>query len=119
MWYLSNADKYAPLWLLLQGPAGALAAAAPNLVQLDLTDNLLSSWGSVAQICSELPQLRVLQLSNNRLALPCSMHSGGPDAVQVLLGLQCLVLNQCSISWQQVRSAVLHTSCRSGSACMA
>ncbi|WIA09989.1 hypothetical protein OEZ85_010201 [Tetradesmus obliquus] len=84
------------------GPAGALAAAAPNLVQLDLTDNLLSSWGSVAQICSELPQLRVLQLSNNRLALPCSMHSGGPDAVQVLLGLQCLVLNQCSISWQQV-----------------
>jgi hypothetical protein len=88
---------------MLQGPVGALAAAGPNLVQLDLTDNLLSSWDSVCQICSELPQLRVLQLSSNRLALPCSMASAGPCAVQVLPGLQCLVLNQCSITWQQVR----------------
>ncbi|KAF6257321.1 hypothetical protein COO60DRAFT_1240608 [Scenedesmus sp. NREL 46B-D3] len=84
------------------GPAGALAAAAPNLVQLDLTDNLLSSWDSVRQICSELPRLRVLQLSNNRLALPSSIRSGSPGAVQVLPGLQCLVLNHCSITWQQV-----------------
>jgi hypothetical protein len=106
-----------PVCLLLQGPAGALAAAAPNLVQLDLTDNLLSSWDSVSQICRELPQLHVLQLSSNRLALPCSMCSG----VQVLPGLQCLVLNQCSITWQQVRCGItearLSSDCRTCRQC--
>jgi hypothetical protein len=97
---MKYAHTYSLLCVLLQGPGGALAAAAPNLLQLDLTDNLLSNWASVAQICSELPQLRVLQLSNNRLALPSSVSRG---SLQELPGLQCLVLNQCSITWQQVR----------------
>lgn len=88
----------------LQGPPGKLSATAPSLRQLDLTDNLIGGWSTVVGICQQLPQLQLLNLSLNRLQLPV----GVPDAgLQRLPGLQCLVLNNCDITWQQVW-AVFH-----------
>jgi Leucine-rich repeat (LRR) protein len=95
----------------LKGPQGKLAATAPSLKQLDLTDNLISSWSTVAQVCQELPQLQLLNLSLNRLQLPRSLPDTG---LQQLRGLQCLVLNQCRITWQQVRQlpCILECDCQ-------
>lgn len=53
-------------------------------------------------ICQQLPQLQLLNLSLNRLQLPSSVPDAG---LQRLPGLQCLVLNSCNITWQQVRVA--------------
>jgi hypothetical protein len=74
------------------------------LQQLDLTDNLIGSWAAVISICKQLPQLQLLNLSLNRLQLPCSLQHAG---LQQLPGLKCLVLNQCNITWQQVRSTTV------------
>lgn len=89
----------------MQGPAGELATTAPSLKQLDLTDHLIGSWSTVVSICQQLPHLQLLNLSLNRLQLPNSLPDAG---LQQLPGLQCLVLNQCNITWQQV--AVLQSS---------
>lgn len=88
----------------VQGPPGKLASTCPSLQQLDLTDNLLGSWSSAVSICELLPKLQSLNLSHNRLQLPSSFPYAG---LQQLPGLQCLVLNHCGITWQQVRMVLL------------
>eukprot|EP00775_Hariotina_reticulata_P004443 gene4443-4698_t len=88
------------------GTPGELSAAVPNLQQLDLTDNLIGSWSTVTSICQELPKLRLINLTQNRLNLPSSLTCCQQQ--QQLTGLQCLVLNQCALTWQQV--GVLQTS---------
>lgn len=86
-------------WTTMQGAAGQLAMTAPSLQQLDLTDNLISSWSTAASACQQLPSLQQLNLSINRLQLPSSLPDAG---LQLLPGLHCLVLNECHITWQQV-----------------
>ncbi|KXZ40843.1 hypothetical protein GPECTOR_1952g995 [Gonium pectorale] len=49
------------------GDPTALAAALPRLTGLDLTSNLVASWGVVEQLAGALPWLAVLNLSENRL----------------------------------------------------
>jgi Leucine-rich repeat (LRR) protein len=83
----------------VQGPHGKLSATATSLRQLDLTDNLIGGWSTVVSICQQLPQLQLLNLSLNRLQLLSSLPDAG---LQQLPGLQCLVLNSCNITWQQV-----------------
>lgn len=109
-----------------QGDAEALRKALPSLTELDLSDNLIPSWSFVAELAHALPELRTLNLSGNRLALPGmpggpaawelpqaesgSGHSGAmgrvpaslaPPSVASLAGLRCLVLNSCRVSWPQ------------------
>jgi len=83
----------------VQGAPGELPAAVPHLQQLDLTDNLIGSWSTVISICQELPQLQLINLTHNKLNLPSSFNC---CQQQLLPGLQCLVLNQCGITWPQV-----------------
>ncbi len=81
-----------------QGKADDLAALVPNLGELDLTDNLLSSWQPVAAMLQALPQLHTVVLTQNKLALNPEGACGYP----VLTNLRSLVLNSCGVSWQQV-----------------
>lgn len=53
-----------------QGPALELQQALPGVAELDLSDNLISSWAFVAELAAALPGLHTLNLSGNRLALP-------------------------------------------------
>lgn len=71
-------------------------------MQLDLTDNLISSWAAVTGICQQLPNLKLLVLSHNRLQLPSTAGDAIEQGLVQLPGLQCLVMNQCGITWQQV-----------------
>ncbi|XP_066992590.1 tubulin-specific chaperone E isoform X3 [Anabrus simplex] len=52
------------------GSPGELQTHCPLIEELDLSRNLLSSWESVADIAIQLPKLRLLNISDNRLMLP-------------------------------------------------
>ena len=51
-------------------------------------------------ILQELPQLRLLDLSANRLSVPPSVGSAVGGAT--FSGLHALILNHCAIQWSQV-----------------
>ncbi|VDP88378.1 unnamed protein product [Echinostoma caproni] len=57
----------APLWPLSGGTLGILL---PNLSDLELSGCLLSRWIDVAEICIQIPWLKSLTVSNNRIRLP-------------------------------------------------
>lgn len=71
---------------------------APNLKELDLSGNLLSSFDSVLQLLKELQLLSHLNLSSNRLSFT---PEGASDQQ-----LQVLILNSACASWADVRSDV-------------
>ncbi len=50
-----------------QGDPAKLSQSLPALTELDLTSNLVASWDFVAQLCTALPKLAILNLSDNRL----------------------------------------------------
>ena len=86
----------------MQGHPGELRALAPQIRELDVADNLLPSWSVAARLAQELPELTSLDLSLNRMAWPPARPA--PDAVAPFMRLQTLVLNQCHLSWQEVRA---------------
>ncbi|CAI9272433.1 unnamed protein product [Lactuca saligna] len=67
----------------------------PNLKELDLTGNLLSDWQDVDGICSGLPGLTGLNLTNN-------VMSHDVIAISHLKSLRILVLNNTTINWSQI-----------------
>ncbi|KAG2428537.1 hypothetical protein HYH02_014341 [Chlamydomonas schloesseri] len=79
------------------GDGAELAAAVPALTELDVTANLVASWSFAEQLATALPRLSVLNLSENKLAMP-----GAGAAVAALPGLRALVLNDCGVTWQEV-----------------
>lgn len=85
-----------------QGPPEELRALAPHIHELDLADNLLPSWSEAAQLAQELSELTGLDLSLNHMAWPPARPA--PDAIAPFLRLETLVLNQCCLSWQEVRA---------------
>ncbi|TPP56809.1 Tubulin-specific chaperone E [Fasciola gigantica] len=65
----------APLW---PHPGGTLGMLLPRLSELELSGCLLSRWIDVAEVCIQLPWLKSLAVSNNRLRLPLSPSSPRP-----------------------------------------
>ncbi|GAX83880.1 hypothetical protein CEUSTIGMA_g11305.t1 [Chlamydomonas eustigma] len=75
-----------------------IGSSLPSLTELDLTCNLLSSWEAVHHLCTALPKIQILNLSDNRIAIPASIAVDQ----QQLIGLRALVLNDCMMMWRQV-----------------
>ena len=69
---------------------------ASNLQELDLTDNLLPTWGVLSEFAAGLPRLRCLNLSCNIMTMPAGSCQPPNTALQVL------VLNSCRLSWSEV-----------------
>ncbi|XP_042542157.1 tubulin-specific chaperone E isoform X3 [Dipodomys spectabilis] len=80
------------------GEKGRIAEACPNIREVDLSQNLLSSWDEVTQIAGELALLEALNLSENKLQFP----SDSLSLTGTFSTLKVLVLNQTGITWAEV-----------------
>ncbi|KAK6183626.1 hypothetical protein SNE40_011064 [Patella caerulea] len=75
-----------------------LSTLTPNLVEVNLGKNLLSSWKSVAEIVRQLPKLTNLILSLNRLPVPKDVESLSSDFTHI----KSLKLNFTFYTWQEL-----------------
>ena len=91
---------------IFQGGEGEVAALVPNLEELDLSENLITEWRTVAKIACQLCELEVLNLCSNRLSLP---HSPEASPESRLDGLRRLILKSWKLSWPQVCSQCTQT----------
>ncbi|XP_020028940.2 tubulin-specific chaperone E isoform X2 [Castor canadensis] len=80
------------------GEKGRIAEVCPNIRELDLSQNLLSSWDEVIHISSQLKFLEVLNLSENKPEFPLDSLS----PAETFSRLKVLVLNQTGITWAEV-----------------
>uniref|UniRef100_A0A2K5F4Z1 Tubulin-specific chaperone E n=1 Tax=Aotus nancymaae TaxID=37293 RepID=A0A2K5F4Z1_AOTNA len=80
------------------GEKGGVAEACPNIRNVDLSKNLLSSWDEVMRIADQLRHLEVLNLSENKLKFP----SGSAPLTGTFSALKVLVLNRTGITWAEV-----------------
>uniref|UniRef100_A0AAY4EMW3 Tubulin-specific chaperone E n=1 Tax=Denticeps clupeoides TaxID=299321 RepID=A0AAY4EMW3_9TELE len=69
-----------------------------NVIHLDLTGNLLSSWVTVAAITEQLEELKHLLLCYNRLSPPPEPLS----LTHAFTNLCILSLKSCALTWPQV-----------------
>lgn len=74
----------------------------PNLEELNLSSNLISSWNEFARILQLIPSLQILNISRSRLIVPNTKNC------PTVVGLKCLVLNSCKIKFKEV---CLQTKC--------
>ncbi|RPD80376.1 hypothetical protein L226DRAFT_500829 [Lentinus tigrinus ALCF2SS1-7] len=83
---------------------GEIGRTCPGIRGLDLTKNLIATWGTVAAITVELQNLRSLSLNQNRL-MP-------PDSSQLnAVAFQCLEELQISatlITWDEFQTLLPH-----------
>ncbi|XP_069810559.1 tubulin-specific chaperone E isoform X2 [Dendropsophus ebraccatus] len=80
------------------GQKGEIYSSCPNISTLNLSKNLLSSWGNVADIALQLEKLTTLDLSENKLSLPSS-----PSALaSSFTNLTILSLNRTGVTWNEV-----------------
>jgi len=84
-------------WIKSSSPD--IGVQMPNIVHLDVSQNLIDSWDTVTDITRQLPLLEVLNVSHSRLADPSS-----PDKLKgAFPKLRSLVLNSCAISsWSKI-----------------
>jgi len=93
------------------GSDGGIAPYVARFTDLDLSMNLLTEWSEIAVIINQMPQLKVLNVSDNRLQMPS--HD-----ISVLCGIQVLYLNRMEYDWSKVaRYAQLFTHLRELHAC--
>ncbi|KAF5330813.1 hypothetical protein D9619_005494 [Psilocybe cf. subviscida] len=81
-------------------PPGQVTKTCPNIRGLDLSQNLLPSWETVAQITQELPALERLSLNRNRLQMPV-ISDLLPNAFRTVTEIQ---LNDTLMTWTDMRT---------------
>nr|XP_028579901.1 geranylgeranyl pyrophosphate synthase isoform X1 [Podarcis muralis]XP_028579902.1 geranylgeranyl pyrophosphate synthase isoform X1 [Podarcis muralis] len=82
----------------LAGPKEEIRRACPNVKQISLSKNLLSSWKEVIAIASQVENLEILNLSQNKMKFP----STPPPASTTFCNLKTLALNQTGVTWTEV-----------------
>ena len=82
-----------------QGNESQLRESLSQLHELDLSNNLLSSWLILRQLGTALPRLACLNLTQNIMAMPTpeALATAPPNPA-----LRILVLNNCCLTWSQV-----------------
>ncbi|RKP06340.1 hypothetical protein THASP1DRAFT_31841 [Thamnocephalis sphaerospora] len=98
----SQLDRLRVAGLIRQGilfadAPGEIAETAPAIVDLDLSENLFTSWEVIVDICRELKHLEQLELNTNRLdPLPPV-----PQFSDAFANLRVLSLSNTDISWSE------------------
>ncbi|XP_019405380.1 PREDICTED: tubulin-specific chaperone E [Crocodylus porosus] len=80
------------------GQKEEISRTCPNIKSIDLSKNLLSSWETVIDIASQVQNLEILHLSENKMKFPSAATpvSGTFDKLRVL------ALNRTGITWVEV-----------------
>ncbi|KAJ8020207.1 Tubulin-specific chaperone cofactor E-like protein [Holothuria leucospilota] len=76
----------------------SMRSLCPNVIDLDLSENLLNSWGHVMQLISSLPRLKFLNLAGNRFR-PFNNVISWPENCPES-HLENLVLNYTGATWK-------------------
>jgi hypothetical protein len=80
---------------------GDLAAVCPRVREVDLQGNLLGGWAEVAALGAQLPALRVLNLSDNRLPELGEAEAGA--LAGVFPALRTLILSGTGLGWASLQ----------------
>lgn len=80
-----------------------IGATCPNIVQLDLSRNLLPDWESVAAICQPLKKLKILKVNGNRFHSCNRLRKPGDSPFGEV---QELYIEECLLNWEQAFSFV-------------
>nr|CAH8831114.1 unnamed protein product [Trichobilharzia regenti] len=67
----NHQPEYAPLW---PSTGGCLGQFLTSLTELEMINCLLSKWTEIAEICIQIPWLKCLNVSCNRIRLPVSLN---------------------------------------------
>ncbi|GAB1610893.1 tubulin-specific chaperone cofactor E-like protein [Argonauta hians] len=80
-------------------PRRGLTTLCPNVIDLDLSTNLLSCWSQILPVITQLPCLKFVNLSHNNI----SNNNCYLEKWQTRLpNLENLVLNSTNIKWEDV-----------------
>ncbi|XP_066992591.1 tubulin-specific chaperone E isoform X4 [Anabrus simplex] len=99
------------------GSPGELQTHCPLIEELDLSRNLLSSWESVADIAIQLPKLRLLNISDNRLMLPenpIELQDAFRSLEHLIAGLLEYTWSEmmtCATMWPHIKSLQWQSIC--------
>ncbi|XP_055949977.1 tubulin-specific chaperone E-like [Argiope bruennichi] len=91
--------------MLVNGPGkeNELKELVPNVRDLDLSQNLFSTWDAVNGIVKQLPYLSILVLSKNRLRI----FEGEETIREIYKSLKMLVLNDVAYCWKEILSCAV------------
>ncbi|CAG5131964.1 unnamed protein product [Candidula unifasciata] len=81
-------------------PRQGLVSLCPNVVDLDLANNLLETWSELLSILSHLPKVRYLNVSRNRLQLDLT-HTND-SLTNSYLSVENLALNDTGTTIEEV-----------------
>ncbi|KAL7987551.1 hypothetical protein Chor_006470 [Crotalus horridus] len=82
----------------LAGQEEEIRKSCPNIRQINLSKNLLSSWKEVLAIACQIENLETLNLSENKMKFPPVL----PPASQTFCKLRILALNQTGVTWTEL-----------------
>ncbi|KAL0810625.1 hypothetical protein ABMA28_010739 [Loxostege sticticalis] len=81
--------------------AGDVAALCPNARSIDVSRNLFCSWREVIQLSAQLPDLRELDVSKNRMAIDMPEETLIQESVN-FANLQKLNISVCDYEWSDL-----------------
>ncbi|KAI0220594.1 Tubulin-specific chaperone E [Lamellibrachia satsuma] len=80
------------------GKEGEIAHSIPNIEELDISSNLLSSWEDVAGMVQQLPKLTSLNVSQNKLVFP----RNSSQLAAAFNNIKTIYLNRMNYTWNDV-----------------
>ncbi|XP_044755884.1 tubulin-specific chaperone E [Coccinella septempunctata] len=83
------------------GKNNQLKDLCPNIKELDLSLNLISSWEIVFQICKQLDQLCWLNVSENLLTIPANIEDFNLPTVETL------ICTKMRLTWEDILKVTL------------
>ena len=88
------------------GPLDFFKQKCPHMKELDLEGNLLTSWSQIFDVLSHLKDLKLINVSNNSLALPETSKFAFDDVV--FENIEHLILNRMNYTWNEIEQVVKH-----------
>ncbi|XP_045540702.1 tubulin-specific chaperone E [Papilio machaon] len=81
--------------------AGDVASLCPNVRSLDISRNLFSNWREVIQLSAQLPDLKELDVSKNRMAIDMSEETLSQLSIN-FASLEKLNISVCDYEWSDI-----------------